>query len=392
MTSTAERLAAWAGGYVPTPADRELASRALRDTVAVTLAARDSRMRALTATLPDAARWAAVGHVLDFDDLHLGSTAHVSVVCVPATLATGGGADAYLAGAGVLARLGTALGWSHYAAGWHVTCAAGAPAAAVAASVSLGLSAERTEHAIALAVPQAGGVRRAFGTDGKALQVGLAADAGVRAARLAAAGATADPAALDQWLTLVGGDPDAVDLDGPAVPGGLAIKLFPCCYALQRPIAAIREAGLTAGGVRRIEVRTPAASVQPLIHHRPGTGLQGKFSLEYAIATALLDGHPGFASFTDAAVIRPAARQLVSLVDTVLEPSGDGLLDGLVEIELTTDNGVRNAALALPPGAPGRPPTEAELDEKLAACGAPSLSTLDWPDAAALLAKEVPAE
>ncbi len=388
MVSTAERLAAWAHRYRPTGDDLELAHRALLDTVAVALAARDGRMRTLTAGLPDAERWAAIGHVLDFDDLHLPSTAHVSVVCVPATLAAGGGADAYLAGAGVMARLGTALGWDHYASGWHVTCTAGAPAAAVAAARALGLSAERTAHAMALAVPAAGGVQRAFGSDGKALQVGFAAGAGVRAARLAAAGARADPAALDQWLRLAGGDPARLDTGGPAVPGGLAIKLHPCCYALQRPIAAVRE-GLPRpdpGEVRGVVVRTPAASVQPLIHHRPVTGLQGKFSLEYAIATALLDERP---DFTDAAVARPEAQRLLRTVEVVAEPGGEGLLTGAVRIDLTLADGtVHRASLDQPPGSPRRPPTTAELGGKLAACGAGELA-LDWPAAAALLGKEL---
>ncbi len=381
MAATADLLARWAHEYEATGADRELARRALTDTVAVTVAARDSRMRGLTKDLPHAARWAAVGHVLDFDDLHLPSTAHISVVCVPATLATGGDATAYLAGAGVMARLGTALGWAHYTRGWHVTCTAGAPAAAVAASVALGLSPAQTANALALAVPQAGGVQRAFGTDGKALQVGLAADAGVRAARLAAAGATADLAALDQWLTLVGGDPAAIDLGGPAVPGGLAIKLHPCCYALQRPISALR--GVT-GDVRSIHVRTPAASMQPLIHHRPTTGLQGKFSMEYAIAAALLDGRPGFASFTDAAVRRPEAQRLISLVELETTESGEGLLTG--EVAITLD-GTRTFVEKLPPGAPDRPPTDAELAEKLDDCGLDG--EWDWATARAMLAEEI---
>lgn len=388
MTATAERLARWAHEYRPTEDDYALARRALLDTVAVTVAATDSRMRTLTADLSDAARWAAVGHVLDFDDLHLPSTAHISVVCVPTALATGGGADAYLAGAGVMARLGVALGWAHYARGWHVTCTAGAPAAAVAASVALGLSVEQTTHAMALAVPQAGGVQRAFGSDGKALQVGLAADAGVRAARLAAAGAQADPAALDQWLALVGGDPAEIDTGGPAVPGGLAIKLFPCCYALQRPISAIRD-GLPktpADQVERMIVRTTASSLQPLHHHRPTTGLQGKFSLEYALATALLDDHPGFAAFTDEAVTRPAARRLIETVEVVTDPDGAGLLNGAVDVEVFLADGTsRRTTLALPPGAPQRPPTDGQLAEKLAACGATDLLDLDWPDAAPLL-------
>src|SRR4051794_32798942 len=199
MASMAAELSGWAHRYVPDEADLALARRSLVDTLAVTLAARSDPIVPIAARLPQAGRWATVGHVLDYDDLHVESTAHISVVCVSATLAAGGGAEAYLAGAGVMARLGTALGWPHYAAGWHITCTAGAPAAAASASVAMDLTPEQTTTAIALAVPGAGGVQRAFGTPAKALQVGFAAAAGVRAARLAAVGAAADPTALDQW-------------------------------------------------------------------------------------------------------------------------------------------------------------------------------------------------
>src|SRR5438309_6179286 len=210
MTSVAVALARWAADLEPEPGDLELADRSLLDAVAVTLAARRHRVARLAASLPEGARWAVAGHVLDFDDLHMPSTTHVSVVCVPTALATGGGARAYLAAAGVMARLGTALGWRHYSAGWHATCTAGAPAAAAGAAVALGLDAERIATAMALAVPAAGGVQRAFGTDAKSLQVGFAVDAGIRAGRLAAAGATADTRAVDVWLELVGGDPGAL--------------------------------------------------------------------------------------------------------------------------------------------------------------------------------------
>jgi 2-methylcitrate dehydratase PrpD len=398
MESTAESLARWARQFVPHTEDLALAQRSLVDTLAVTLAARDEELVALVSGLPEAARWAAVGHVLDFDDLHMESTTHVSAVCVPATLAVGGAAHAYLAGAGVMTRLGMALGWSHYTSGWHATCTAGAPAAAAAAAVALGLSTEQIATAIALSVPAAGGVQRAFGTSGKSLQVGFAADAGVRAAQLAAAGATADPTALDAWLRLVGDERGRVDLTGPAVPGGLAIKMFPCCYALQRPISALREqlpTPITPSEVTAIDVRTPAATVRPLIHHRPRTGLEGKFSLEYALAAALLDPHPGFDSFTDRAVRRPEAQRLLRLVDIDATPGGDGLLAGRVDIAVTLVDGTRHAVdQQLPPGSPERPPSDEDLNAKIADCGAdvPALlAGLDWQRARAILTDYLPA-
>ena len=391
MSSAAEELAQWATELKPAEPDLALADRSLADTLAVALAARQHRVTRLAASLPDGARWAVAAHVLDFDDLHMPSTTHISAVCVPAALATGGGARAYLAGAGVMARLGTALGWPHYSAGWHATCTAGAPASAATAAVALGLTADQTATALALAVPGAGGVQRAFGTDNKALQVGFAVQAGMRAAELAADGARADPAALDDWLGLVGGDRARLDLAGPAVPGGLAIKIYPCCYALQRPISALAElasGGLPADEVQRIAVRTLAGTVTPLIHHRPETGLQGKFSLEYGLAAALLDGYPGRDSFTDAAVRRPAARRLAELVDTTLQPGGTGLLDGTFTAEVRTGGGqAEEVSLRYPPGSPQRPPSAAELQAKLSDClaGLPvDPAALTWAQAAGL--------
>jgi len=453
-TSLALRLAGWAHDLQPSRGDLELAHRSLLDTVAVTLAARDHRVTALASGLPEAARWAVAGHVLDFDDLHMESTTHISAVCVPTALATGGGARACLAAAGVMARLGSALGWAHYSAGWHATCTAGAPASAAGAAVALGLTKQQIATAIALAVPGAGGVQRAFGTDGKSLQVGFAVDAGIRAARLAAAGAKADPSALDAWLSLVRGDPGAGQagladqepsgdrqsagsqavpggqeppgarkssgsqavpggqespegrqssgsqavLAGPAVPGGLAVKLYPCCYALQRPISALAELArvrsLDPSLVSRIVLRTPEAAVKPLIHHRPVTGLQAKFSLEYAAAAALLDGYPGVASFTDDAVRRPDAIRLAGLVETKLEPGGSWLLDGELEAAVRTRTGeIERISQRFPPGSPARPPTPDQLRAKLADCVA-ALDTdpaaWSWDTAAEALREGLP--
>ena len=396
QTSSAELLARWAAGLTPTPEDLALADRSLADTVAVTLAARDHPVTAIAAGLPEPTRWAVAGHVLDFDDLHMPSTTHVSVVCVPTALVMNGGARAYLAAAGVMARIGTALGWRHYSAGWHATCTAGAPASAAGAAVALGLDAGQIATAMALAVPAAGGVQRAFGTDAKSLQVGFAVEAGIRAARLAAAGAHADLAALDEWMLLVGGDPAAIDVSGRAVPGGLAIKMYPCCYALQRPISAVASVAgeLESAAVDKIVLRTPQATVQPLIHHRPVTGLEGKFSLEYAAACALLDSYPGFASFTDRAVRRSEARRLTELVETELTDGGSWLLDGELEAEIHANGTVHRVRQRFPPGSPASPPSQAELAAKLADC----VSGLDtdpgswtWQSAADELRRWLPA-
>ncbi|MGO0577582.1 MmgE/PrpD family protein [Ornithinimicrobium panacihumi] len=415
-------LARWAADLAPSQDDLALADRSLLDTMAVALAAATHPIRPIADALSpepqgpeaDAARWALLAHVIDFDDLHLPSTTHISTVCVPVALATTGHTDpdrarhAYLAGAGVMARLGMALGWGHYTAGWHATTTSGAPAAAVTAGVALGLDAEQLATAIALSIPAAGGVQRAFGTDAKSLQVGMAAAAGVRAARLAAAGATADPGVVEEWLRLLGGDPahplvTDPSSDAATVPGGLAIKVYPACYALQRPIGALRETvgrTVSADEVRAIRLTTPLGTVTPLVHHNPRTGLEGKFSLEYAAATALLDDHSGFWAFDDEAVQRPEAERLVDLTAiTLTDGTGDGLLDGAVEVEVDlADGSTRAGSLDLPPGSPGKPPTPQEMDAKVRDCldlgGIQDLTPddLTWARGAELLTTHLGAE
>ena len=65
----------------------------------------------------------------------------------------------------------------------------GVAGAAVAAARLLDLEPDRERAAVGISLLRAGGLQAAFGTDGKALQVGLAAATGLEAARLSAAGA-----------------------------------------------------------------------------------------------------------------------------------------------------------------------------------------------------------
>ncbi len=388
--TAAHRLAAWAVALAPEPDDLRLATTMLRDTVAVAVAGvdDDTITPAIAAELAESALLGALAHLLDYDDLHVPSTTHVSAVCVPAALVSGGDAAAYLAGAGVMSRLGTAMGWEHYTAGWHATCTAGAIGAAAAAARAFGLDVEQTAHAIALAVPASGGVQRAFGTLAKPLQVGFAVEAGLRAARLARAGARSDIASVDAWMPLVGGDPDAIELTGPAVPGGLAVKLSPCCYALQRPIhvtRTLREQTRAGRDVAAIELRAPAAAVAPLLHHRPRTAMEGKFSLEYATAAALIGPPEGPLPFTEEWVMRDDIQRLIPLVRFIPDGKGSGLLDGEHQVAITLSNGeVLHASGAIPPGAPGLPPTADELAFKIRECCgelADDVEHSDWSNA-----------
>jgi 2-methylcitrate dehydratase PrpD len=143
-----------------------------------------------------------------------------------------------------------------------------------------------------------------------------------------------------------------------------------------------------------LEVRSPAAAVQPLIHHRPETGLQAKFSLEYAVAATLLAPYPGVDAFTDLAVQRPAVRRLIEMVRVTTTAGGDGLLTGETRVTATLADGTSTTShVEVPPGAPSQPPTSEEFGAKLLACRpdlVDQLTALSWDQAAEMLGKEFP--
>jgi 2-methylcitrate dehydratase PrpD len=310
------------------------------------LAADGRRMPARSAALIDG----TAAHALDYDDVDDALFGHPSAVLVPTLLALGDASGssgeellvAYQRGLLVCRRLAAALGIEdHYRAGWHATSTVGTLGAAAAAARLLGLSVDATRHALGMAASMAGGSRQNFGTMTKPLHVGLAAEHGILAASLAGRGFTADPDQLEGpmgFLALFGDQarrPAPVDDDGEAVaaePAGLNVKLYPCCYATHAAVDAALElrdaltaAGATVDDVAGIDVAVPPGALAPLIHHRPTDGLQAKFSLEYAVAVAMLDNEVILASFDDDRARRADVQGLlrrVTVAETETPPSG----------------------------------------------------------------------
>ena len=167
----------------------------------------------------------AAGHALDFDDTHTMLSGHPTVPVLPAVLAlaeelraSGAAVQAALVvGIEVECRVGALLAPGHYRVGWHATGTIVTIGAAAGCAHLLGLDAERTTHALALAATQAAGLKASFGTMAKPLHAGKAASDGLLAARLAAGGFTGNPEALEapQGLGRAAGGtaPDASRLD-----------------------------------------------------------------------------------------------------------------------------------------------------------------------------------
>ena len=271
-----------------------------------------------------------------FDDNHELMRGHPSAPLLPAILGLGEQADislsdalqAFVVGYEVECRLGQLLNPSHYEIGWHATATQGAVAAAIASGLILKLDDTAMAHALGLVASMASGIRRNFGSMTMSLHSGLAASNGVRAAQLAQRGFTADPMVFDEARSF--GEMFSREWSPQAMEHsvrewgqpfmllspGATFKLFPCgrptLFGVDAAMAIQRQHAVRAADVSRILCEVSYMYPRTLIHSRPINGLQGKTSLEYCIATSLVDGRPTLASFADAAVSRPLIKELIN--------------------------------------------------------------------------------
>ena len=305
------------------------------------------------------------GHVLDFDDTYLPGVAHLSAATAPVALVLGAelGASvgealsAYSAGFEAMGALARAAHPELYDRGWHPTSVCGGLGAAVVASRLLGLDAASEESAAALALLRAAGMRSAFGSAGKSLQVGMAAATGVAAARLAAAGAAIG---LESVASGYAGFSTAFGAAVPTAPEAAApaieqnwIKAYPCCLQTHSSIeaaAGVREADRAA-----IEVSVHPLSLQAAPIAAPGDGLEAKFSIPYLTAFTLLRGAPGLKSFSG---LDPEATRLAARIEVRADPAL-----GASEAVLALD-GEEAARVPAALGSPQRPLDRDGLAEK----------------------------
>jgi 2-methylcitrate dehydratase PrpD len=329
----------------------------------------------------------AAGHVLDYDDTLPDGVAHVSAACAPAALMVAAELelsletmlDAFAEGWEAMAAVAAASHPALYDRGWHPTAVCGPIGAAVTTARLLELPPATRRHAVALAALRAGGTRGAFGSDGKAIQVGLAAAAGVQAALLAEAGATAAErvvrgrlgfegvlgAAVPSWVLegAAGQRPGAIEGAGGDRPRAIErnwIKLHPSCLGTHAPIDAAAQARDVGHGLdgERLEVAVhPVARQAAHLDDDVEDGLAAKFSIPYCVAHTLAHGPPRVRDFDSFdRDTRDRARRVTVVVDESLPRFGAVL----------SASGAELARVPCPRGAPERPAAPGDLAAKLA--------------------------
>ena len=277
-----------------------------------------------------------MGHALDFDDVSSPLRGHPSVAIFPALVALGESInaqgrdliDAYVVGFEVTIRIARAVVDEQYAKGWHSTASIATFGATAACAYLLGLDHVQTVNALGVTVSQIAGTRQNFGTMSKPFQAGQSNSVAIRSVMLARLGFDASTEAIDGALGYAALYADKMDIHGEldqlgTVPleierGGIEVKKYPLCYATHRAIDGlldmIEESAVDFDQIDRVDVRTNYRATVPLIYDQPKTGLEGKFSMQYAVAATLHDRSIGLGTFTDKAVQRPALQSFLGKV------------------------------------------------------------------------------
>ena len=285
------------------------------------------------------------GHCLDFEIQGYPPT-HGTSSCLPAALALGeerrtnGKAiiEAYVMGWEIQGRLRAAsAAFSNPA--YHPPGLVGPLGGAVAGAKVLGLDAWHIQMAMGIAASRTGGLTANTGTMVKSTHTGNAARMGAEAAILAAAGYTSSDSILEapngysdalfdgnmDWEILTNG----LGVSYRLVDPGFDIKRFPAQVHMQNPIEAVlnllESHSLRADDVENLTVHTGGRGHSGSL---PASGLDGKFSIEYCAAAALLDGKVGIETFTDDRRFSPDMEETLGKIQ--VEPGNHDSADAKV--------------------------------------------------------------
>lgn len=353
----------------------------------------DGRSSAAGASLANG----VASHILEFDDVHKGSTLHAAAPVLPAALAVaereGASGRAFILAA-VLGyeaafRVGEAVNPSHYAY-WHPTGTAATFGAAAAAGSIVGLDAPQMRDALGSAGTQAAGLWE-FNADGamsKHLHPGKAAMNGILAADLARHGFTGASRILEGergFFRATSTTHDATRItDGLGARwkiGETCYKLHSCCghthTAIDTALDLRAERGWQNGGnaareIAGITIALYGPGYAIVRRMNPRTPYQAKFSVAYCVAAALAEGRVGLEQFaperfTGVGVTEPTIATLLARTTVAVDPALTALYPARWPARVTlrlADGTTIEGGADYPRGNPENPAPVATLEAK----------------------------
>ena len=279
-------------------------------------------------------------HIFDYDDTHLRTIIHPAGPVASAILAFAeyqpvSGRDflnALVLGAEVECRIGNSVYPAHYEVGWHITGSTGPFGAAAAIGKLLRLNEQQMTWALGIAASQPVGLKEMFGSMTKSFHPGRAAHNGLTAAFLASKNYTSSDQALeakDGWANVLSTTRDYNEITGKLgqtyeislntyKPFACGIVIHP---TLDACIQLRNQYRLKADQIEKVELRVNHLVESLTGKKTPQTGLEGKFSVYYAAAAAIVKGAAGEKQFSDALVKDSELVRLRDRVSIVVDPA-----------------------------------------------------------------------
>jgi 2-methylcitrate dehydratase PrpD len=223
----------------------------------------------------------------------------------------------------------------------------------------------------------------------KSFNAGHAAENGVIAATLAQTGFTASMDIFDDPMGYFAAachgmvERKLIKFGSPyfLVNPGIAIKIYPCAGVLHPALDAIielaKEHNLRPTDVKRIRVSLGPDAALPLVYPKPKTALEGKFSLPFSAAVALIHRRAGLEQYKDATLLDSNIAAVMKRVDLVQDPrlQSVGNLGCRAEVEIQLNNRrIYRKYASVGKGHPKKPLTREEIEEKFYECAGEQIS------------------
>jgi len=279
-------------------------------------------------------------HIFDYDDTHLRTIIHPAGPVASSLLALSeyqpiSGRDfmhAMVLGIEVECRIGNSVYPAHYDVGWHITGTTGPFGSAAAVGKILGLSEQQMRWALGLAAVQPVGLREMFGSMTKSFHPGRAAQNGLVAAMLASKNYTSSDQGIEAkrgWANVLSTERNYNEITQKLGQSYEILintyKPFACGVVIHPTIDACiqlrNQYKLTADQIEHIELRVHPLVLELTSKKTPQTGLEGKFSVYYAAAVAMVEGAAGEKQFSDRLARDPQIIALRDRVSTTIDPT-----------------------------------------------------------------------
>jgi 2-methylcitrate dehydratase PrpD len=157
----------------------------------------------------------------------------------------------------------------------------------------------------------------------------------------------------------------------------LSVKKYPLCFCTHRALDGmldlVAEHAISGDEIESITAMTSVRNTKVLRNHNPQTGLEAKFSMEFAMASCVVAGRAGLTELVDDFVVRKDVQDLMKKVMVLPDEREHPNLPGyspfdLVTVKLKDGKTIESRQVVAVRGGPDLPLSREQLWAKFEDC------------------------